>query len=494
MLIGGALCNQAGSGPDGHGPWSPSSASSRTTFANCSARPRLGRLVDAAIARLGELLSLEPERQISSTAATADTTGDDGEHRDEHREAAALGLRVRDLTVGYEAGDPVLHGVSLDLPAGAQLALIGRTGSGKSTLARAIVRAVDVPEGHVFVDDRDVTGIALRDLRRSVALMSQRVELLDDTIEANITSSRSIDRRGARCRPDRVARLGRLDRRDRRARHATRTRRSATVGGEAQLVAFARLLARPRGDPRRTTARLDPVTEHRCRRQRLGSFADGTSVVIVHRLSTVRHADFVAVLDRGELVEFDGRAALEADPDSRFASAVRASADSEREVLELLDGGDDDGGDGQGDATDDGAVLRALSPNPIRSRSIPSAPNVSQHGSSLDADVSACGAERSGHSTSGPKPSRSPSGAASSAISNQAATPGSPSRRTARSWSASVLFAEFGERRFSLWWNFSNLTLRGQPHERPARSARCRHGPGRPQPGRGDRGLRTATR
>ena len=445
--------------------------------------PRL-TLVDAAIARLGELLSLEPERQISSTAATADTTGDDGEHRDEHREAAALGLRVRDLTVGYEAGDPVLHGVSLDLPAGAQLALIGRTGSGKSTLARAIVRAVDVPEGHVFVDDRDVTGIALRDLRRSVALMSQRVELLDDTIEANITlRDRSID--AARVvaaielldLADWIDEIGGLDT---RLGHGGRQ----LSAGEAQLVAFARLLVR---DPDvvildEATARLDPVTEHRLQAATAGLLRGRTSVVIAHRLSTVRHADFVAVLDRGELVEFDRRAALEADPDSRFASAVRASADSEREVLELLDGGDDDGGDGQGDATDDGAAPTAVAePDPIEIHPV----SPERFAARLFARRRRLGlwggalwafnfwAEAITVAIwSGLVSDLQPGGHPWLAITAYSAI-----------LLASVLFAQFGERRFSLWWNFSNLTLRGNlmsaqlaPHD--ADTARVDHSPG----------------
>lgn len=216
-------------------------------------------------------------------------------------------LTVRGLTFRYgpDSRAAALRGVSLSFVPGRSYAVIGRTGSGKSTLAKVLTRAVDVPSGTVFLGGTDVLDLDLDGLRRWIAIVPQRTEILAGTVAENI----------ALFDPDLLASAHRAVRElgleewvaDLPDGMDTRLGDGGHVlsAGQEQLVAFARILVR---DPHvvildEATARLDPVTEARVQRATERLLADRIGIVIAHRLSSVRRCDEVVVLADGEVVE-----------------------------------------------------------------------------------------------------------------------------------------------------------------------------------------------
>ncbi|MCX6462631.1 MAG: ABC transporter ATP-binding protein, partial [Pseudonocardiales bacterium] len=225
------------------------------------------------------------------------------------------GVEFRGLTTGYPGGF-TLDGIDLAVPAGTHCALVGRTGAGKSTLAALLSRVLEPPPGTVFVGGRDVTTLDVTALRRAVGVVTQRTEVLAATFEENVTLFADVSE-GAVATA--VAALGLTDwvaslpdgPRTRLGGEGT-----TLSAGEEQLVAFARLLVRDVSVVvlDEATARMDPQTERLVERAATRLLAGRTAIVVAHRLSTVRHCDTVAVLDRGRVVQQGDRERLAAEP------------------------------------------------------------------------------------------------------------------------------------------------------------------------------------
>ncbi|MFJ3404059.1 ATP-binding cassette domain-containing protein [Promicromonospora sp. NPDC090134] len=213
-------------------------------------------------------------------------------------------VELRDLSFAYGEGF-ALGPLSLTVPAGTTCALVGRTGSGKTTVTKMLSRAVEPPAGSVFLDGRDVTSLDVHGLRTRVGVVGQRTEILAATLADNITLwapvpaarvEQAVDALGLRAW---VASLpAGLD---------TRLGPDGVTlsAGEEQLVAFARLLVRDVDVVvlDEATARMDPATAERVTLAARTLLAGRTAIVVAHRLPTARHADTVAVLDGGRLVE-----------------------------------------------------------------------------------------------------------------------------------------------------------------------------------------------
>src|SRR3954470_1976214 len=221
-------------------------------------------------------------------------------------------LTVRGLTFTYadavdEGGGrrPALRDVSLTFTRGRSYAVIGRTGSGKSSLAKVLTRAVELPRGTVFLGDSDLLDLDLESLRRWIAVIPQRTEILAGTVAENVAlfdpellalAERALDELGLGAwvaeLPDGLqTRLG--------------DGGHKLSAGQEQLVAFARILVR---DPHvvildEATARMDPVTEAAVQRATERLLRDRIGIVIAHRLSSVRRCDEVVVLADGEVIE-----------------------------------------------------------------------------------------------------------------------------------------------------------------------------------------------
>ena len=216
-------------------------------------------------------------------------------------------LRFEDVTFAYEgSATAALAGVSLDVPAGTSLALVGETGSGKSTIASLVARLHDPTSGRVTIDGVDVRSLSLDDLAGIVGVVSQETYLLHTTIRENLRYAKpdatdaEIERaaRSAQIHDLIVALPDGYD-------TMVGSRGHRFSGGEKQRMAIARTLLR---NPRilvldEATSALDNETERAVQRAFDELAAGRTTVTIAHRLSTVRNADQIAVIDHGRILE-----------------------------------------------------------------------------------------------------------------------------------------------------------------------------------------------
>jgi len=241
-------------------------------------------------------------------------------------------LEIDHVVFAYGA-EPVLHGIDLHVPRGGCLALVGESGGGKSTLARLVGRFYDPDEGAVRIDGRDLRDVSLRSYRRRLGVVLQDPFLFSGTIASNIrfakpdASDEEVAEAATAVGVDRVAaRLsGGLD-------HAVREGGAGLSAGERQLISIARALL---ADPRilvldEATSNIDRPTEVLIERALDRLLHGRTSIIIAHRLSTVRRADEIVVVEHGRIVQRGTEASLLAE-DGPF-----------HRLAHRLDGGDED--------------------------------------------------------------------------------------------------------------------------------------------------------
>lgn len=215
-------------------------------------------------------------------------------------------ISFSDVTFNYPDGTPALKGLSFDISSGETVALVGPSGAGKSTIFNLILRLYDIDQGTVTLDGQDLRTLDASALRRASAIVSQDTALFDDTVGANIA----------------LGRLGAASEDIQRAAEAANAHgfiselagqyESAVgemgrnlSGGQRQRVALARAILRdaPILLLDEATSALDAESEAKVQAA-LSDFAkDRTTLIIAHRLSTVRAADRIIVLDDGKAVE-----------------------------------------------------------------------------------------------------------------------------------------------------------------------------------------------
>jgi subfamily B ATP-binding cassette protein MsbA len=215
-------------------------------------------------------------------------------------------IRFEQVTFGYRPGRAALRELTLTIPSGRTVALVGPSGAGKSTLLNLILRFYDVDSGRLLVNGLDVRAVTLASLRGAIALVSQDVDLFDDTVSANIAYGRP----GAA--PDAIVAAARAA-----AAHEFITALphgydtmigpsgASLSGGQRQRLGIARAMLKdaPILLLDEATSALDSEAE-RAIQVALGRLMVGrTTVVIAHRLSTVVGADLIVVIEDGRIVE-----------------------------------------------------------------------------------------------------------------------------------------------------------------------------------------------
>lgn len=246
-----------------------------------------------SMGRLQEILSVTPE--IADPA-------------DPVRPARIEGRVVlKDLTVRYPGADrAAVDGVSAEIPAGAFVAIVGPVGAGKSTLLHAIARLVRIPDGHILVDGIDVNRMALASLRDAIGMVPQDSFLFSETVRNNIAFGRT-DATDAEIVA--AAALAGIDEEIRRLPHGYAQligERGVTLsGGQRQRMTIARAILK---DARillldNCLSSVDAETEERILRGLKTVLKGRTAIVVSHRISPIREADLILVMDEGRVVE-----------------------------------------------------------------------------------------------------------------------------------------------------------------------------------------------
>ena len=215
-------------------------------------------------------------------------------------------ITIENVTVGYELNRPVIRGLSLDIAPGTTVALVGPTGAGKTTVAGLVPRFFDPWEGRVLIDGHDVRDVQLRSLRRNVGLVLQELFLFPLSIAENVAYGQP---EATMAEIEAAAKAAGADdfvRRLPRGYHTVIGERGTTLsGGERQRLSIARALLKnaPILILDEPTSALDAETEAALLVTLHQLSAGRTTLIIAHRLSTVRHADNIVVLDEGRIVE-----------------------------------------------------------------------------------------------------------------------------------------------------------------------------------------------
>jgi ATP-binding cassette subfamily B protein len=223
----------------------------------------------------------------------------------------APALELVEVDFSYRPSEPVLRGVSLAVPRGRTVAIVGATGSGKSTIIKLLTRLYELEHGAIRLGGVDIGELDARELRQRVTVISQDVFLFGGTVRENIALG--LRERLDPAEEDRVVRAAlaqvgaerMLERRKSGLDDEVAERGANFSAGERQLIAFARALVR---DPEilvldEATAHVDPEAESLIEAGLKELMKGRTTLVIAHRLSTIRNADEILVMARGQIVE-----------------------------------------------------------------------------------------------------------------------------------------------------------------------------------------------
>ena len=222
-------------------------------------------------------------------------------------------VHFEDVRFSYRAEVPAIAELSLDVPAGTTMALVGPSGSGKSTLINLLLRFWEPQSGKITIDGHDVQAVTQASLRAQMALVSQEISLFDDTVRANIAYGRlDADEAGiveaakAAAAHDFIMALP--------EGYETRIGGSGVrlSGGQRQRLSIARAMLKqaPILLLDEATSALDTESERQIQEALLHLMRGRTTLVIAHRLSTIVHADQIAVLEKGRIVEQGDHAKL----------------------------------------------------------------------------------------------------------------------------------------------------------------------------------------
>jgi ATP-binding cassette subfamily B multidrug efflux pump len=250
----------------------------------------------ASVVRIHEIMLEQPSIDDSAADSTI------GPSIDGH-------INLNHLHFTYPTGPEVLHGITLDIPAGSSLAIVGPTGSGKSTLVSLIPRLYDAPENSIRLDDRPLRDYPLAALRESIGFVPQETFLFSTTIADNIAFGDKQPSESSAEEIEQAASTAFIATEILEFPHGFTTvvgERGMTLsGGQKQRTAIARAILR---DPRilildDALASVDTNTEDQILTGLRSAMQGRTTILIAHRVSTARNADRIAVLEAGRITE-----------------------------------------------------------------------------------------------------------------------------------------------------------------------------------------------
>ena len=215
-------------------------------------------------------------------------------------------LAFDNVTFGYDPDRTILHGLSFEVPAGWQVAVVGPSGAGKSTIARLVFRFYDPWEGRILIDGQDIRTVTQASLRAAIGIVPQDSVLFNESIGYNIGYGRDgADQADIEAAANGAALMGLIERLPQGFATEVGERGLKLSGGEKQRVAIARTLVKnpPILLLDEATSALDTRTEQEILATLHAVSSGRTSLSIAHRLSTIADADRILVLDQGRLAE-----------------------------------------------------------------------------------------------------------------------------------------------------------------------------------------------
>ncbi len=244
----------------------------------------------ASMGRINQIFNTKPEIQDDNPAQMDEFEGN---------------IAIKNLNFSYN-GTPVLKNISFEVKAGQTLAIVGNTGSGKSTLVNLLCRLYPIPRATIFIDGVDINDIPLKQLRQNIGYVPQDIFLFSETVAKNIAFGRPEASLESIKQTARISNIH-SDIEDFPKKFETFVgERGITLsGGQKQRISISRaLLVEPRililDD---ALSSVDTQTEDRILHRLSESLSNQTAILISHRISTVRMADQILVLENGEIVE-----------------------------------------------------------------------------------------------------------------------------------------------------------------------------------------------
>jgi len=225
-----------------------------------------------------------------------------------HEQGGTVGARVefRGVSFGYDPTKHVLHDVNFTAEPGQTIALVGHTGSGKSSIINLVAKFYLPTQGELLIDGREIRGITGQSLHRQMGMVQQQNFLFTGTVLENIRMSRpEATDEEVRDAARRLDCLDILEALPKGLLTEVGERGAGLSVGQRQLICFTRALL---ADPRivildEATSSIDALTEARLQKALIELLRGRTSFIVAHRLSTIRHADQVLVLDQGKIIE-----------------------------------------------------------------------------------------------------------------------------------------------------------------------------------------------
>jgi ATP-binding cassette subfamily B protein len=280
-----------------------------------------------AVDRVGEILDLEVEKLAGPSQ--------------ERFTSLETGIRLEDVRFRYGARDDVLQGVDMEIPAGSTVAIVGESGSGKTTLLKLLQGFYTPTGGRMLLDGLDMRDYSIASIRERTGVVSQEPWIFNGTIRDNILFGRPDATSGEIAEAVRAAGLNEfVDGLPERYETRLGERGANLSGGQRQRLAIARALVR---NPEilifdEATSHLDTRTESAVRDNLHGALVGKTVVVVAHRLSTIRHADRIFLLEGGRIAESGRHDDLIALGGRYSELYSMQSSDDKREPIPLVEG------------------------------------------------------------------------------------------------------------------------------------------------------------